>query len=99
MRVFRNVEKSQPLFWPNLLATKPGCRQFAVTFGPLQQRREVVGEEDVGELALLIGAPTAIALRPLRVLQVHLRPAMGLGGHVDDAGRGARLQTLQQEPG
>ena len=57
---------------------------------------EVDGEQDLRQLALAIGPDAAIAVRQHDVVKVdRLLPG---GGHIDDAGRRARLDERQEQP-
>ena len=66
----------------------PAARQLA---------GEIDGEDDLGELALAIGAPAVIAL-----CQHHIGEIEGLlaeGGHIDDTRRRAFLEEGEQQMG
>ena len=60
---------------------------------------EAVGEEDVGELRLLVGAPPCVAPRSLGVVEVHRRAEMGARGDVDDAPALGRAEEVESQAG
>src|SRR5262249_18761056 len=77
--------KIPPSLCPRPVATKPGCRQFAVT--PVPATREFAREQDVGELGAPICCHWAIILFHLQVIEIEEIALMGARHGIHDARR------------
>ena len=71
---------------PNDVLTTPGCTALAVTVAASQPPRELVGEQDVGELGLVVGTCTGVGALALEVVEVDPALGVGVGGDGDHAG-------------
>ena len=64
-----------------------------------QQLGQTIGEQDVGELGLLIGAPTGIEAPSFWALEVDLRASVHFRGDVDDAPSLGLGDQIEQQTG
>src|SRR6185503_1487940 len=62
-----------------------------------QSTRELIGEQDVGQLGLAIRPVPIVAPLALEVGKVQVRSAVGAGRDVDDSGGSSGPQTVQQQ--
>ena len=67
--------------------------------GGLQSAGQLVGEQDVGELGLVVGPCAGVGPFALEVVEVDSPHGLHVGGDRDHAGRGAALQPAEEQAG
>ena len=83
------VRNRAPLSSPKRVATKPGCRQFAVTRCAAQPAGELARKQDVAQFRATIGFQGPVILRRLKIVEIQGGVLVRGGSRVNDA-RGSR---------
>lgn len=94
--------------WPELSpihSPHPWCSKAKEKTTPLssglalQPPCQLPGEEHISQFAVTVGEATIVALLTMEVMETDSANVMSQRGHVDYAGWGRLLQTLQQQEG
>jgi hypothetical protein len=88
--------KMPPSLWPKRVATKPGCRQFAVTPVPARRCASSRVNKYFGELGAPVRGHRAIVLFHLKVVEIEGVAPMGSRCRIDDPCRRRCDKTLAQ---
>src|SRR5580693_6861763 len=92
-------EITPPLWSPKRVATKPGCRQLAVTAVPRRRRGEFAREENVAKFRAAIGFHGSKTFGQLQIVEIEFGSLMRGRSCADDARRRGGQEPFAQPLG